>query len=412
METSLRTPQSVRSRPELSDRLKERIARDFEPRWTRDWGGRSLLEGPRPGPEAVRLDGNDYLSVTGHPDIVQAQVDALMQDNQSVVQSGVFLRDEQPTRALERQLAAWTGQEDALICQSGYAANLGALQCFADAGSPVYIDALAHPSLWEGIRAAGAVPHVFRHNDPLHLERLLAQYGPGLVVVDSIYSTTGAVCPLQAVVEAVERHGSMLLVDESHSLGTHGPSGAGLAVGLGLAHRVHFITASLAKAVAGRAGFFTLPAGLRQYVITTSFPTIFSSCLLAHEVAGLRATVQLLQRADAQRQRLHAITRRVRGCLTGLGYALPGTEQIIALEIGNEAAARELRDALGERGVVGSIFFSPATSRNRPMVRLTLNAGLTDSELAHIEQVMADMVPVFQPSQWSVARRLRRAQAA
>jgi CAI-1 autoinducer synthase len=204
----------------------------------------------------------------------------------------------------------------------------------------------------------------------------------------------------------------MLLVDESHSLGTHGPSGAGLAVGLGLAHRVHFITASLAKAVAGRAGFFTLPAGLRQYVITTSFPTIFSSCLLAHEVAGLRATVQLLQRADAQRQRLHAITRRVRGCLTGLGYALPGTEQIIALEIGNEAAARELRDALGERGVVGSIFFSPATSRNRPMVRLTLNAGLTDSELAHIEQVMADMVPVFQPSQWSVARRLRRAQAA
>lgn len=400
------------SHPSLSERLLQRIARDFEPRWTQDWGGRSLLEGQAPGPDAVRLDGNDYLSVTGHPDIVAAQVQALMQNNQSVVQSGVFQRDDQPARALERQLARWVGHEDALICQSGYAANLGALQCFAEAGSPVYIDAMAHPSLWEGIHAARATAHAFRHNDPQHLERLMRQHGPGLVVVDSVYSTSGAVCPLLAVVEAAERHGSMLLVDESHSLGTHGPGGAGLAAELGLTHRVHFITASLAKAVAGRAGFFTLPSNLRQYVITTSFPTIFSSSLLTHEVAGLQATVQLLQKADADRQRLRSITQRVRALLAGLGYALPGTEQIISLEIGLEASARDLRDALAERGIMGAIFFAPATSRNRAMVRMTLHAGLTDSELAHLETVMAELVPRFQPEQWAIARRLKRAQKA
>jgi len=73
-----------------------------------------------------------------------------------------------------------------------------------------------------------------------------------VVVVDSVYSTTGAVCPLREMVEVVEKHGAMILVDESHSLGTHGPRGAGLCAELGLTDRVHFITASLAKAMAGR----------------------------------------------------------------------------------------------------------------------------------------------------------------
>lgn len=408
METHLCTNPAAQHRPELSAGLKHRIARDFEPRWSRDWGGRSLLEGPAPAPDAVRLDGNDYLSVTGHPDIVSAQIKALMHGTQEVVQSGLFQREEHPARALELDLARWTGHEDALLFHSGYAANIGAMQSLADADSPVYIDTLAHASMWEGIRAAGAVAHPFRHNDPGHLERLIVQHGPGLVAVDSVYSTIGSVCPLHAVVEVVERHGCMLLVDESHSLGTHGPAGAGLVAELGLTNRVHFISASLAKAMAGRAGFITLPAQLRNYVITSSYPTMFSSCLLNHEVAGLHATVHLLQKADEARQRLRDNTRRIRARLTQLGYALPGTEQIIALEIGTEVAARALRDALTDRGVIGSIFFAPATSRNRAMVRFTMNAGLADCELDRIEQVMADIVPVFQPQNWAIARRLRK----
>lgn len=397
--------------PALTEALQQRIARDFEPRWTQDWAGRSLLEGSAPGPNAVRLDGNDYLAVTGHPDIVAAQVSALLQDRQSVVQSGLFQRDEHPARALERQLAAWTGKEDALLCQSGYVANMAAMQCLADAGTPVYIDALAHASLWEGIRAARAVPRPFRHNDPAHLVRMMKVHGPGLVAVDSVYSTTGAVCQLAAMVDAVEGHGSMLLVDESHSLGTHGPRGAGLCAALGLTDRVHFISASLAKAVAGRAGFFTLPARLRPYIITASFPTMFSSCLLTHEVVGLQATVALLQQADRARERLHDVTRRIRSALGCIGYWLQGSEQILALEIGSEIAARDLRDAMEARGVFGSIFFPPATSRNRSMVRLTLNAGLTESELDHLVTVMAEMVRRFKPDDWPVARRMRKSVA-
>jgi 7-keto-8-aminopelargonate synthetase-like enzyme len=385
-----------------------RLERDFKPRWEGQWGGKFVLHGSQPGPNAVRLDGNDYLSVTGHPDIVSAQVSALTRSSEFVVQSGVFLLQQHPSRALEQALADWVGKEDALICQSGYAANVGLLQSIANPDTPVYLDGMAHTSLWEGAHAARAPAHMFRHNDPEHLDRTLARKGPGVVVVDSVYSTTGAICPLREMVEVVEKHGAMILVDESHSLGTHGPRGAGLCADLGLTNRVHFITASLAKAMAGRAGFFTMPASMRYYVLSSSFPNIFSSCLLPHEVAGLRATVDVLQRADAQRERLFQITRRLRERITELGYPIhQGSEQIISLEAGTEAATMQLRDALEARGVFGAIFCAPATSRNRAMVRLTLSAALTDAELDHIEAVLAEIAPIVQPWDWPIARRGR-----
>lgn len=398
--------------PALGKNLTDRIARDFTPRWEQQWGGKFVLHGIAPGPNAIRLDGNDYLGITGHPRIVQAQVDALRKQNEFVVQSGVFHLKQHPARALETQLAAWLGKDDGFICQSGYTANVGLLQAIADANTPVYLDTLAHASLWEGAHAARAPAFAFRHNDPAHLARMIAKNGPGIVVVDSVYSTTGALCPLVEMVEAAEQGDCMILVDESHSLGTHGPKGAGLCAALGISDRVHFITASLAKAFAGRAGFFTAPAYLRDYIYCTSFPNIFSSSLLPHEIAGLCATLKLIQESDAARARLHSHTRRLRATLTDLGYPIhQGSQQIIALEAGLESETMLLRDRLEERGVFASMFCAPATSSKRAMMRMTLNAGLVDSELGHVEAAAREIAPIVKPWDWPIARRARAAKS-
>ncbi|MRD47198.1 alpha-hydroxyketone-type quorum-sensing autoinducer synthase [Caenimonas koreensis] len=396
--------------PQMPTALRQRIDREFTNRWNDEWGGRFVLHGKGAAPGAVRLDGNDYLAVTGHPEIVQAQVNTLRQDTGSVVQSGVFLLDGHPAHQFERAMADWVGKEDGILCQSGYLANMGLLQSIADESTPVYLDSLAHMSLWEGVRAAKAPGHAFRHNDPAHLARMIERHGAGIVVVDSVYSTTGALCPLLEIVEVCESAGCTIVVDESHSLGTHGPQGAGLCAQLGLTSRVHFITASLAKAFAGRAGFFTVPACMRYYVQSSSFPNIFSSSLLPHEVAGLHATLQVIRRSDDARQRLRDNTRRLRASLTDAGFPIhQGSEQIISLEAGSEPAAMVLRDMLEERGVVGAIFCAPATSKNRAMVRLTLTAGLTQAELEHVENVARAIAPVVKPWEWPIARRNRAA---
>lgn len=394
--------------PGLSPYLRARIAREFTDRWEQEWGRKFVTHGRAPGPDAVRLDGNDYLCVTGHADIVNAQLAALRSNQDFVVQSGVFQLDDSAPARFEARLAAFLGKETGLLCQSGYTANLGLIQVIADPQTPVYVDSLAHTSLWEGVRAAGAPAHAFRHNDPQSLARMAARHGAGLVIVDSVYSTTGALCPLERMVEVAEANGCMILVDESHSLGTHGPQGRGLCAELGLTHRVHFITASLAKAFAGRAGFFTMPAELRHYLMCHSYPSIFSSCLLPHEVAGLAATLQVVAQADGARVALRRNTARLRGSLAELGYPIhQGSQQIIALEAGAEVDTLALRDLLETRGVFGAVFCAPATSRNRAMVRLTLNAGLTEAELSHVEAVAREVAPLVKPWEWQIARRQR-----
>ena len=394
--------------PGLSQHLRARIAREFRDRYENEWGKRFVTHGTTPGADAVRLDGNDYLGITGHADIVNAQIAALRDQRDFVVQSGVFQLDSSPHARFETALADFVGKDGALLCQSGYTANLGLIQVVADPETPVYVDSLAHMSLWEGVRAAGAPAHAFRHNDPAHFERMAQRHGPGLLIVDSVYSTTGALCPLAEMVDAAERHGCMILVDESHSLGTHGPQGRGLCAELGLTHRVHFISASLAKAFAGRAGMFTVPESLRPFMVAHSYPGIFSSSLLPHEIAGLAATLDVIRTSDDARIRLRHNTQRMRESLAGLGYPIHhGSEQIIALEAGTEVDTLKLRDALESRGVFGAVFCAPATSRNRAMVRLTLSAGLTAAEMDHVEAVAREIAPVLQPWDWPIARRQR-----
>jgi CAI-1 autoinducer synthase len=401
-------PKTAVGRPQLSTRLQQRIESQFSARLRDEWGGKFVTHGRAPLSDDVRLDGNDYLSITGHPDIIQAQLGSLRSDHEFVLQSGVFQLEGNSAWQLERAMCDWLGVEDGLLCQSGYTANLGLLQVVADAQTPIYMDSLAHMSLWEGARAAQAPVHPFRHNDPAHLAKVMERHGPGLVVVDSVYSTTGALCPLREMVEAAEHSGSMILVDESHSVGTHGPAGAGLCALLGLTSRVQFITCSLAKAFAGRAGFFSMPVQLRNYLMCHSFPSIFSSCLLPHEVAGLRATLEVVKRSDDARRKLFANTRRLRASLSDLGYPIhQGSEQIISLEAGAEFDTLALRDALEQQGVIGSVFCAPATSRNRAMVRLTLNAGLTEAELEHVESAARIVAPQVKPWEWPIARRNR-----
>jgi len=303
-------------------------------------------------------------------------------------------------------MAAWLGKEDTLICQSGYTANMGLLQAIADSTTPVYIDAMAHASLWEGIRAANAPCIPFRHNDMAHLERHIKIHGAGIIVVDSVYSTNGSVCPLREMLALTHQYHCMIIVDESHSLGLYGPNGSGLCAELELTSQVHFITSSLAKTFAGRGGILSIPAKLRHYIHTTSFPHIFSSCLLPHEIAGLSETLKIIKGADLSRSLLKQHTRRLRHNLSSMGYPISqGSEHIIALEVGTEAHVMRVRDALEDAGIVGAIFCTPATSRNRALIRLTLRADLTEADLSKIEYEMKRLLPVINPSQWVAARK-------
>ncbi len=394
--------------PELPEFLAARVERYYRERVRETWGGRHILHGRTPGPDALHLSSNDYLAVARHPRILGAMAGTLERDGAGLLMSGIFLHGDSPQLEFENNLAHFMHAQAGVVCQSGYVANTGLIQSIANDQVPVYADMLAHMSLWEGVRAAGAQGVMFYHNDPEHLERQILRHGPGVILVDTVYSTNGSLCPLRDIADIAATHGCVLVADESHSLGTHGPNGEGLVVELGLENRVHFRTASLAKAFAARAGFIACAAPFTEYFKFESLPAIFSSTLLPHEVAGLAATLDVIRDESWRRDALRKNSAYVRDGLDRLGYNLNGScTQIISLESGTEQQTIVLRDALEKRGIFGSVFCAPATPKNRAMVRLSLHSALSQDDLDRLLDACAEIRAETGFEQWPSTRRRR-----
>ena len=393
--------------------LVDRVECYYRDRLEASWGGRHPMKGMTPGPDAIKLRSNDYLCLAGDPRVITAEMSALMAAGHGDSVSRSFLHHEQDAlNAFECRIASLMGAEGAVLANSGYCANVGLIQAICRPETPVYLDMKAHLSLWEGVKSAGATPTPFRHNDPDHLERKILERGPGVVVVDAVYSIDGNMAPLADLVQVAERRGCVLVVDETHSFGTHGPDGAGLVAALGLAHRVHFRTVGLSKAVSSRGGIVACSARNAEFLRYESLPVIFSTQVLAHEIAGYSAALDIFASDPWRQRRLHDNHRYLVEGLDGLGYNVSASKsQIIALEAGEIRPTIAVRDALERRGVFGAVFLPPATPEKRCLIRFTVNCNLSRAQLDQVLAVCADIRNEVGVAGWASTRRKNRPQA-
>lgn len=357
----------------------------FDVRVAQSWQGGHILKGKKPAATALLLSSNDYLSISRHPIILNAQLQAMQDYGNGQMQSTVFLSDDSLFSACEQQFAQFIQYPSSLLAQSGWCANIGLIQALASRDLPVYLDFYTHMSFWEGAKAARAKPIPFQHNSAQSLRKRLANHGPGIIAVDSIYSTTGTISPLVEYVQLAQEFGCLLIVDESHSLGTHGPEGRGLVAELGLSDQVHIITASLAKALSGRGGLIAADTKMIELIRYTALPIIFSSALTPHDLAGFVASLEIIKNEGWRRDKLHSNATYLRNELLECGFNLLDSDsQIIPLFAGIEANTIWLRSELEQADIHGSVFCSPATPKNKTLIRLSINTNHQHGELKTI----------------------------
>ena len=180
-------------------------------------------EGPQ-GP-TIRLAGhvlvnfgsNDYLALAADPRLAAAAVAAIAAEGVGSGASPLITGRSELHARLERRLAEFEGTEAALVCASGFAANLAAVTALAGPGDVVFSDAKNHASLWDGCRLSRADVRAYPHCDCERLDALLARasgYRRRLIVTDSLFSMDGDLAPLAELAEVARRRGAMLLIDE------------------------------------------------------------------------------------------------------------------------------------------------------------------------------------------------------
>lgn len=341
----------------------------------------------------IIVNHNNYLQVCH-----AAQVNvSLSQKNSTseakvMAMSGIFAEYDssfEVPNLVKHEMANFVHMEAAYIAQSGYAANVCILQSVATKDTPVYIDEKAHASFWDGIKTSGAKGIRFRHNDVNHLKKLTESFGPGVIVVDSLYSAYGSFAPLKEIDAIRKEKCHILIVDESHTLGLYGKNGSGYCDMMSVVP--DFITASLSKAFSIRAGLIAAGAKDILYIQETTVPAIFSSVVELPDFVKLKNTLDFMKNADKARRYLGEISSFVRSSLVNEDFGVVETQYpspIICLISETEEMSCKLHQYLQKHKIHGAFFCAPATPKNGTMVRVTLNTSISMTQATYMVQTI------------------------
>ncbi len=366
-----------------------------------DWLGAARRERERSGLQRrlsprgkadglVDLAGNDYLGLSTDPEVTAAAAAAAQTWGAGAAASRLVTGTTDLHVELETALADYTGQPEALVLSTGYHANLSLVTALADRDTLVVSDAHVHASLIDAVRLSRADVVVSPHGDVAAVDAALATRGDrrALVLVESVYSVLGDAAPLADLAVVCERHGALVVVDEAHGLGVRG-RGRGLVHELGLHGLPHvLLTCTLSKALGSQGGAVLAPARVIDHLVNRARPFIFDTGLAPAAAAGALAALHLVEREPHRVVRGHARARQLAGLL---GIDVPDG-WVMSVPMPSPAAALAAQADARERGVAVGCFRPPSVPDGVSRVRLTINAGIPDTEWARALLVVAQVV--------------------
>jgi 8-amino-7-oxononanoate synthase len=157
------------------------------------------------------------------------------------------------------------------------------------------MDELAHASLKDGARLSLATKWNFRHNDMPDLEKKLAMAeGEKWIVLESIYSMDGDICPLHDACILAEKSGARIILDEAHSTGVMGAKGNGLANRDGLQDRVDVRVYTFGKAMGVHGACVSSGTAIKDLLVNFSRPFIYTTAPADHSVISVSCAFDFL----------------------------------------------------------------------------------------------------------------------
>lgn len=342
----------------------------------------------RDGVSMLNLSSNDYLGLADNVALKSEFLQTL--DPQtcrfSSTSSRLLTGNYPAYTRLEKRLAQLYGAESALVFNSGYHANSGILPAVTDNRSLILADKLVHASIVDGIGLSKARCIRYRHNNYEQLERLVAenadQYERIFIVTESIFSMDGDESDLPRLVTLKRQYPQVYLyLDEAHAFGVRGELGLGCAEEQGVVGDIDFLVGTFGKAAASMGAFVICSETMKQYLVNTMRPLIFTTALPPVNLEWTLFIVNKICNMQKRREHLAQIGRRVREALNPLNGGIVSSSHIIPYVLGESERAVEVALRLQHEGFYLLPVRPPTVPRGTSRLRISLNAECSDSDI-------------------------------
>lgn len=342
------------------------------------------------GREVMNFCANNYLGLSGHPDLVKACKDGLDKHGFGMSSVRFICGTQDVHKELEKQISTFLGTDDTILYSSCFDANGGLFETLLDNECVVISDALNHASIIDGVRLCKAERKRFKHADMKDLEKCLEEskdFKLRMVATDGVFSMDGDVANLKEICDLAEKHDALVMVDDSHATGFLGKQGRGSPEHCGVEGRVDVITSTLGKALGGASGGFT--SG-RQEIIDIlrqrSRPYLFSNTMAPPIVYACSKVFELLKTSTALRDKLEENTKYFRDEMTKRGFKIKeGVHPIVPIMLYDEKLAHDFAGDLLDEGIYVIGFSYPVVPRGQARIRVQVSAA---HEKGHLDKAI------------------------
>lgn len=337
------------------------------------------------GKRVLMFGSNSYLGLTNHPRLKEAAIKAIEKYGTGCAGSRFLNGTLDIHIELENRLAALVGKESALVYATGFSVNSGVVPCITGREDYLIFDEFDHASIIEGKRLSFSKQFKYRHNDMESLEKVLqrCEYDKvKVIVIDGVFSMEGDVAKLPEIVALSKKYNASIFVDEAHSLGVFGKTGAGVCEHFGATGDVDLIMGTFSKSLGTIGGFIAADETIINYLKHNSRTLIFSASITP---ASTACVIEALNVMTDEKWRMDALwnnTHRAKAAFVKAGFETGVSETpIIPLYVRDNEKTFQMTRMLMEEGVFVNPVVSPAVRSEDTLIRYSLMATHTFDQI-------------------------------
>jgi serine palmitoyltransferase len=222
---------------------------------------------------------------------------------------------------IEKSMATFLHTEDAILYSDGASTVTSTVAAFCKRGDIIIVDEAVYEPIRTGVQLSRATVKWFAHNNMNDLRRVLTSIQQSdkkrgrksnaqrrFIVVEGLYKNTGSICPLDELIALKHEFSCRLILDESFSFGTLGPTGRGVTelYQQKIMHDVEITCVSLENAMGSIGGLTTGTEEIVDHQRLSGSGYCYSASSPPFTASAALAALNLLQsRPDITLQRLN-----------------------------------------------------------------------------------------------------------